>query len=131
MFTQLNLAMTTRSKLHIAFQIFCLVSTLHFIALSVGGIHYLSFFLPKEKIVSIQNKAETEKKSDSNSTDDIPESEDIDAYKVVCILHSYSVFDKDITLSESIYHSALTLFSSYSSRILLGHFDVIIKPPRF
>ncbi len=130
MFTQLNLAMTTRSKLHIAFQIFCLVSTLHFIALSVGGIHYLSFFLPKEKIVNIQNKAETEKKSDSNATDDIPESEDIDAYKVVCILHNYSVFDKDITLSESIYHSALTLFSSYSSRILRGHFDVIIQPPR-
>lgn len=130
MLSQLNLAMNTRSKLYIAFRIFCLVSTLHFIGLSVGGIHYLSFFLSKEKIVSIQNKAETEKKSDSNPTDDIPESEDIDAYKVVCILHSYSVFDKDITSIESIYHSALTLFSPYSSRILRGHFDVIIQPPR-
>ncbi|MBB6003100.1 hypothetical protein [Arcicella rosea] len=122
--------MRAKSKFYITFQIFCLVSTLHFVALSVGGIHYLSFFLPKEKIVSVQNKTETEKKTSSNATDDVPESEDIDAYKVVCILHNYSVFDKDITLSESFYHSALTLFSSYSSRILRGHFDVIIQPPR-
>lgn len=122
--------MRAKSKFYITFKIFCLVSTLHFVALSVGGIHYLSFFLPKEKIVSVENKTETEKKTSSNATDDIPESEDIDAYKVVCILHNYSVIDKDITLSESFYHSALTLFSSYSSRILRGHFDVIIQPPR-
>lgn len=123
--------MSFNSKLHIVFQTFCLVSTLHFVALSVGGIYYLRLFSSaKEKIISVQNKTETEKKTDSDSSDDVPESENINDYKVVCFIDNYSIFDKSLALSESVYHSALTLFSTYSSRVLRGYYAVIIKPPR-
>jgi len=122
--------MDTKSKLHIAFQTFCLVLSLHFVALNVGGIYYLKLFLPKEKVVSLLNKAETEKKADTDASDDVPESDDINDYKVICVVESLSIFLNNITLSDDAYSSALTLFSAYSSRTLRGHYDVIIQPPQ-
>ncbi|MDR6562548.1 MULTISPECIES: hypothetical protein [unclassified Arcicella] len=122
--------MNTKTKLHIVFQTFCLALALHFVALNVGGIYYLKFFLPKEKVVNLLNKAETEKKTDTDSSDDVPESDDINDYNVICVVESLSLFLNNLTLNDDAYYYTLALFSSYSSRTLRGHFDVIIQPPQ-
>jgi protoporphyrinogen oxidase len=120
--------MKVKSNFHIFLQSLCLVLTLHFIALSIGGVYYLHLFLPKEKVVSLINKVETEK--DSDASNKLPEPDDDEDYQNVGILIPSAIFEKSPFIEISTYHSSLSLFSEYSSKTLMGFSDVIFQPPQ-
>lgn len=121
--------MSFNRELHIVFQVFCLVFAIHFITLNTGGVDYLSVLSSKEKALRFQDKDDLEKKVSSNSTDETPEAEDLDNFGVVFLMVNNPYWGKCFIKDESEYHSALTLFSTYTSNLLRGHRTVIIKPP--
>ena len=97
-------------------------------ALSIGGGAYLHLFSSKGKIVSLMNKAENEK--DSDTSDNLPEADNDDDFQTLAVLVPLPVFEKSQLIQISTYHSSLSLFSEYSSKPLMGYSDVILQPPR-
>ncbi len=121
--------MKLKASLHIFFQAFCLVLTLHFVALSVGGTDYLRLFSSKLKLTSVLSKCEDKQNSDASDNLPEPDSDD-DDYKNLVLIFSLHVFEKYPFIQISTYHSSLSLFSAYSTKTLMGYSDVILQPPR-
>ncbi len=120
--------MNPKAHFHIFLQTICLVLTLHIVALSVGGNDYLRLFSSKIKLTNVISKVENEQ--DADTTDNLPELDNDDDYPTLGIVLPLQVFEKYLLANISHLHSSISLFSDYSTKILLGFSDVILQPPK-